>query len=117
MVYAYLYSQFTLRVVRVSNFVPSTIALFHTTHRYTAPSSSRLGVTCNTADVTVSLLLVLIRVTDSTGSRTPSRYHLTTGSGLPPVLVHDNSNGRPSVATGLGPGAMCGGLGGVSTVI
>lgn len=111
------YLQLTLNVVLVSNFVPSTMARFHTTHRYTAPSSSRLGVSCKTADVIVSLLLVPIRVTDSMGSRTPSRYHLTIGSGLPPVLVHDNSNGRPSVATVFGPGMMCGGLGGVNTVI
>lgn len=51
------------------------------------------------------------------GSRTPSRYHLTIGSGLPPELAQDNSNARPSVATGLGPGEICGGLGGVNTVI
>jgi hypothetical protein len=111
------YLQFTLKVVLVSNFVLSAIALFHTMHRYTAPSSSRFGVTCKTADVTVSLLLVPMRVIDSMGSRTPSRYHLTIGSGLPPVLVHASSKGRPSVATGLGPGVIRGGLGGVNTVI
>lgn len=64
-----------------------------------------------------SLALVPLRVTDSMGSRTPSRYHLTIGSGLPPELVQDNSNARPSVATGLVPGEIRGGLGGVNTVI
>lgn len=44
------------------------------------------------------------------------KSYLIWGSGLPPDVEHTSSIARPSVATGLAPGEILGGWGGVRTV-
>ena len=108
-------SHFTCNLVVASSFCLCPIALFHTVHRNTAPSSSLAG-TIEIVAVVLSIFDPSCKTVEFIRSEDPSLNQEISGGGEPPELEHVMFMGLSSVAMGV-RGVMVGGEGLMRTVM